>query len=669
MSLNTQPNAVSSVAPQGTMGAGRKRLLRPRTCESSRATSNVLPGCSVVMGSNTLRDEEARGTHPSVGSLHDAITTQSCNSLSDTTLARGKSTLDPGLGDETGLNRNKRKAKDLRIGCLNVTSICQRKEGSQRRQELLDDACRKGLGVVVVVDTRRKGVCDETWTHEATGSKWRFLNSGRSLDAGQSHQGVGFLISPELPCTLVFKAGNSRICGITLTFAEKELKLIGVYAPTKSVEYADFLSELDEFTKLFSGRRDNFAIIGDLNACVGNDVTTYKGLIGAYGENKPVNWKGVQLLEFLEARGLTVLNTHFNHPERKRMTWYSARGEEKSLLDMFLCPLNQRWLWTNVRAYNSIAIHTDHSLVVGTYRYQYKRPSRPKVCEYKVIRTQRLQAKEIATAFQGSVSEDFNSRDRSHFELEDDWRSFCDSILGRAREHCGTRTVKVNSERNSHWWNQSVRVAVEAKRQARKLVTEDPTNENRHSYCLAKREAEKRVEEAKAASWKRFGEKLEQNSKEAPKLFWATIRSLRGKKKETPEAINDKFGKPVTDPKALLGVWRDYFDTLLNPIAADKSENENPERCRISENNDGQVTDDLPEPDEVERAISQLKNGRAPGPDGITAEMLKAMGDEGVLWLTRILRHSYAKGKVVDDWSDSIIVPIFKKGSKKECTN
>ena len=40
--------------------------------------------------------------------------------------------------------------------------------------------------------------------------------------------------------------------------------------------------------------------------------------------------------------------------------------------------------------------------------------------------------------------------------------------------------------------------------------------------------------------------------------------------------------------------------------------------------------------EEVKKAISKMKFGKAPGPDEVNLEMILALGDEGVLWVHRV---------------------------------
>ena len=73
---------------------------------------------------------------------------------------------------------------------------------------------------------------------------------------------------------------------------------------------------------------------------------------------------------------------------------------------------------------------------------------------------------------------------------------------------------------------------------------------------------------------------------------------------------------------------------------------------------------------EVAIAITWLKNGKAPGVCGITADMLKAGGTCSVEWLTKVCQNAWRSDTVPPDWKEGVIIPIYKgKGSRKECQN
>ena len=68
-------------------------------------------------------------------------------------------------------------------------------------------------------------------------------------------------------------------------------------------------------------------------------------------------------------------------------------------------------------------------------------------------------------------------------------------------------------------------------------------------------------------------------------------------------------------------------------------------------------------------AIAKLKNGKAPGICGISAEMLKAGGSAVAEWLHTIINLMWTTGEVPADWKKAVIVPIHKKGNKMICSN
>lgn len=73
---------------------------------------------------------------------------------------------------------------------------------------------------------------------------------------------------------------------------------------------------------------------------------------------------------------------------------------------------------------------------------------------------------------------------------------------------------------------------------------------------------------------------------------------------------------------------------------------------------------------ETEEAIKQMKNGKAPGSDKITVEMIKYMGISGIRILNQIFNKAWVEEVIPTDWRIGVLVPIYKnKGCNKECKN
>ena len=97
--------------------------------------------------------------------------------------------------------------------------------------------------------------------------------------------------------------------------------------------------------------------------------------------------------------------------------------------------------------------------------------------------------------------------------------------------------------------------------------------------------------------------------------------------------------------------WREYFEKLLN------EENEWNDELS-AEYVEGPA--DMISKEEVRQAIQDLKVRKAAGPSGVTAEMIKAAGEQAVDWLTNICNRIVKEEAIPESWQMSELVPIYK---------
>jgi hypothetical protein len=73
-----------------------------------------------------------------------------------------------------------------------------------------------------------------------------------------------------------------------------------------------------------------------------------------------------------------------------------------------------------------------------------------------------------------------------------------------------------------------------------------------------------------------------------------------------------------------------------------------------------------PEPSlvEMESAIGKLKSYKSPGTDQIPAELIKAGGETLYSEIHRLICSIWNKEELPQQWKESIIIPIHKKGEK-----
>jgi len=77
-----------------------------------------------------------------------------------------------------------------------------------------------------------------------------------------------------------------------------------------------------------------------------------------------------------------------------------------------------------------------------------------------------------------------------------------------------------------------------------------------------------------------------------------------------------------------IDTWKNYIEKLLED--GNRSEYQ-PEFT--STNNVPIMTE------EVKKVISQIKNGKTPGPDNLHGEFLKLLDEESITWLTRVFNN------------------------------
>ena len=79
----------------------------------------------------------------------------------------------------------------------------------------------------------------------------------------------------------------------------------------------------------------------------------------------------------------------------------------------------------------------------------------------------------------------------------------------------------------------------------------------------------------------------------------------------------------------------------------------------------------VPEPStfEVEMAISKIKRRRLPGVDQIPAELIKAGGKIIHFEIHKLINSIWYKEKLSEEWKESNIVSIYKKGDRTDCSN
>ena len=153
-------------------------------------------------------------------------------------------------------------------------------------------------------------------------------------------------------------------------------------------------------------------------------------------------------------------------------------------------------------------------------------------------------------------------------------------------------------------------------------------------------------------------EKLETNSK------IQNIRDLcRGisdfKKGYQPRCniVKDEKGDLVADSHSIVATWRKYFSQLFKVHGV--------KDVGQAEIHTAEPLVPEPSASDVELAIGKLKSHKSPDINQIPAELIKAGGRTICLEIHKLIISIWKKEKLPEEWKESIIVPIHKRGIKQ----
>ena len=149
---------------------------------------------------------------------------------------------------------------------------------------------------------------------------------------------------------------------------------------------------------------------------------------------------------------------------------------------------------------------------------------------------------------------------------------------------------------------------------------------------------------------------------------YMALRKLRsGKSSQRDCTVKAADGKILVEESEVKARWAGYFEELFN---VDPPSRTLPDEGAAAVVAEPPLCCDPPSLEETQRALDQLKGGKAPGVCGIHAEMLKAGGETTLKWLHALVCSVWSTGVVPTDWKRGLIVPIWKgKGDSRECNN
>ena len=124
-------------------------------------------------------------------------------------------------------------------------------------------------------------------------------------------------------------------------------------------------------------------------------------------------------------------------------------------------------------------------------------------------------------------------------------------------------------------------------------------------------------------------------------------------KSTPPRAFTGSFQHCADMLQTYLQCWREHYEHLLNvefPWNPEDLSEESP-----VEGPSEPITLEM-----ITKAISKMASGKAAGPSGIVAEMLKPVGEAGTVEVRDLIEDIISEGCIPTDWQESFIVNLYK---------
>ena len=532
----------------------------------------------------------------------------------------------------------------IRVGSWNVRTLYQ----AGKLQQVLREMTNYKVEILCVSEAR--------WTDSGR----RILASGHTIFySGRTDNlhrgGVAVIVTRKVEKTLLeWKPVNDRLMKVRFNSKFAKLTIIACYAPTEEAEEEEkdaFYEQLEEEIRT-TPRHDVLMVIGDLNARVGEDNTGKERAMGTQGFGCANN-NGERLSDLCVESRLVIGGTLFMHRDIHKTTWRSPDQRTVSQIDHVI--INQKWRRSlqDVKAYRGADIGSDHVLVVASVSLKLRKTKRGEERQQR-FDTAKLKNSNTEKAFKLELKNRFHVLQE---EQEMNIDSFNQVLTETSKSLLGYR-----KKRKEEWIKTDTWKTIDERKETKKKINDTKSQRIKNQLQTRYSTLDKEVKRKTKADKRAFIENLADEAETAAQMqnmatLYKITKALAGGFKNCDIPMKDADGVVITSVEEQTQLWKTHFETILNKEAPREVED-------IPESDEDLLVNmDPPTANEVKSAIDNMKSGKAPGADGVSAEMLKAGGDVITETLTEIFKEIWEEEEIPVDWKTGLIVKLPKKGN------
>lgn len=457
--------------------------------------------------------------------------------------------------------------------------------------------------------------------------------------------GVGFIVKKYLARKIEEIVGISErvaILNIKLPTSQNEetWSIIQAYAPTEANKKEE-LSKIDDFFEILQSADQyigkNIIVMGDFNGKIGLRKPGEEHIIGSssYGVRSR---NGNKLVNYALQNKLTILNSCYTRKPNKKWTWISPNGNYRNEIDFILS--NKPKCFSNTHVLNQFNFNTDHRMVRASLKTLPVKKSRRNYKNNKLI-----PMPENFENLQNNLSSALSEQDTMQGTVKEKYYTLINNLI-REVSKCKSKNKTLSEE-------------------SEKLL------EQRKQLLLSKKDKDTKNKITELS--KKIRDQIRKDiSQKRNKTIQEHISKTGGVKKAYKKLMNKKDwmihlkGKNsilTRNREQIIKVAAEFYRNLY------KSSRKNQNTAE----NENTICNEEPLPEillsETIAAIKSQKNDKAPGPDQISNEMLKAAMPVIAPRLTEIFNEIIETEIIPEDWTKSTITLIYKKGDKSDIGN
>ena len=245
------------------------------------------------------------------------------------------------------------------------------------------------------------------------------------------------------------------------------------------------------------------------------------------------------------------------------------------------------------------------------------------------------------------------------------WEDFKTRFLFVADIHAPQITRKVKSE-YTPWMTNNIKKQIYHRDFLKKKVINTGSENMFVAYKRARNALNKLIKDTK----RNYYTSVLNDTKNNPKKMWNTINKLTNKKSKTTTItkLNISNDNVTEDPNKISHTFNTYFKTIGENLANELPDTTDAPESYVTPSNSTFQIQIVSEVDEFQLLIT-LKISKACGHDKIPPKLLQDSAVVIAPILTYIFNQSINTGIFPNGLKTAIISPLYKSGSKKECSN